>query len=203
MFEFIKDRAEAAQHFREFTKDCRRCGKKLKLNNRRDLTRKLYCSHSCRTKYLIENSHKPLLDGLRMGQQSTKTKAKGRKSSILSARSCKKCFNEYLPTSARQTWCKSCCPDHKARQHLSRYNLSPQEYRDLAARQGYACAICRKGNIQLFVDHDHSCCSGGYTCGKCVRGLLCSRCNGSLHVFENGLSSCFTSYLEEHNRAVS
>lgn len=29
----------------------------------------------------------------------------------------------------------------------------------------------------LVVDHDHACCSGGYSCGKCVRGGICSRCN--------------------------
>lgn len=27
------------------------------------------------------------------------------------------------------------------------------------------------------VDHDHRCCPGSKTCGKCVRGLLCSDCN--------------------------
>lgn len=30
------------------------------------------------------------------------------------------------------------------------------------------------------VDHDHSCCPGGNgqkTCGKCIRGIVCQRCN--------------------------
>jgi hypothetical protein len=31
------------------------------------------------------------------------------------------------------------------------------------------------------VDHDHTCCPGEYTCGKCVRGLLCDDCNKKLH----------------------
>lgn len=43
-------------------------------------------------------------------------------------------------------------------------------------RQGGLCAACRdKPPTQ--VDHDHSCCSGKTSCGKCVRGLLCSKCN--------------------------
>lgn len=35
------------------------------------------------------------------------------------------------------------------------------------------------------VDHDHSCCSGNKTCGKCVRGLLCSECNHGLGKFQD------------------
>lgn len=27
------------------------------------------------------------------------------------------------------------------------------------------------------VDHDHDCCPGGWSCGRCVRGLICSECN--------------------------
>ena len=27
------------------------------------------------------------------------------------------------------------------------------------------------------VDHDHGCCPGGLSCGKCIRGILCRKCN--------------------------
>jgi len=34
-------------------------------------------------------------------------------------------------------------------------------------------------------DHDHVCCSGKKSCGKCLRGLLCHGCNTKLGALEN------------------
>jgi hypothetical protein len=31
--------------------------------------------------------------------------------------------------------------------------------------------------VNLRVDHDHRCCPGAHSCGKCVKGLLCEGCN--------------------------
>ncbi|MHB8490621.1 MAG: endonuclease domain-containing protein [Solirubrobacteraceae bacterium] len=58
----------------------------------------------------------------------------------------------------------------------------------MAAQQG-VCAICKQPETathqtgwvrRLSVDHDHACCPGNRSCGNCVRGLLCSRCNNVL-----------------------
>jgi hypothetical protein len=39
------------------------------------------------------------------------------------------------------------------------------------------------GNGGFHVDHDHACCPGTRSCGKCIRGMLCNRCNTGLGMF--------------------
>ena len=62
---------------------------------------------------------------------------------------------------------------------LSNYHLSPEQYAQKLAAQNFVCAVCggTNGKCQLAVDHDHKCCPGNTSCGKCVRSLLCNRCN--------------------------
>lgn len=69
----------------------------------------------------------------------------------------------------------------KARAHARRieatFSIPAELYWALYEFQGGKCAIldCRAtGKIRaLAVDHDHKCCPGRTSCGKCVRGLLC------------------------------
>ena len=88
-----------------------------------------------------------------------------------------------------QPYCKPCKLEQKhtdsyrasaRRSRLKRKYGVPVEYVDNAT-----CSIC--GALPpLVVDHDHSCCPGEETCGRCVRGPLCQRCNNRLgHVGED------------------
>jgi hypothetical protein len=65
--------------------------------------------------------------------------------------------------------------------NLRRYGLTPEQFADLLTAQGSQCAICRTqtpGGQGWHVDHDHSCCNTRkQSCGKCFRGILCSRCD--------------------------
>lgn len=63
------------------------------------------------------------------------------------------------------------------------YKLSKDQYEKILKAQNNACAICKK-NKKLYVDHNHSCCSTEYTCGKCVRGLICQKCNIMMHYID-------------------
>ena len=79
-------------------------------------------------------------------------------------------------------------PIRHARKMVQKYGISEEEYQALLKKQGGVCAICQKPEKitdhrtgkprALAVDHDHSCCSSTTkACGKCIRGLLCLKCN--------------------------
>jgi hypothetical protein len=99
---------------------------------------------------------------------------------------CQVC-NEWLPETAYAgsgrnadglaNLCRSCATDAH-RMHY--YGITAACYDEMLRKQGGGCAICGEQcstGRRLAVDHDHACCPGDKTCGKCVRGLLCGACN--------------------------
>lgn len=73
----------------------------------------------------------------------------------------------------------------------SLYKMSPEDYDNLLASQNGVCAICLqlcKTDRGLSIDHDHSCCPGNKSCGKCIRGLLCSNCNRAIGMLQEDIT---------------
>jgi hypothetical protein len=81
------------------------------------------------------------------------------------------------------SYCRPCKKIVGINSNLRKKGLDMESYSILEKSQNGVCAICKnseKYNKRLSVDHDHSCCPGTKTCGKCTRGLLCSICNKTL-----------------------
>lgn len=87
-------------------------------------------------------------------------------------------------------------PDRAWRYKLwKKYKITPERYQEILDAQGGACAVCGLESERLDVDHDHSCCEGPNSCGECVRGLLCRRCNLRVGMFESGEVEAIQMYL--------
>jgi len=94
-----------------------------------------------------------------------------------------------------QAWCSSCTSDWYRQK---RYGLSSAQVERIVLEQG-GCAVCKsiRPHNEGFrngwhVDHDHSCCPGDVSCGQCIRGVLCARCNKLL-----GLAADNTKVLQQ------
>lgn len=64
------------------------------------------------------------------------------------------------------------------------YKLSVEKYLELGEKQGWICLVCNHRKAEC-VDHDHFCCPGKVSCGKCIRGLLCKQCNSGMGVMQD------------------
>jgi hypothetical protein len=73
-----------------------------------------------------------------------------------------------------------------------RLGITERQFNEILAAQNHACAMCRRpfaDDQRIFADHDHNCCPyqpkrTAKTCGRCIRGLLCFRCNTALGYIE-------------------
>ncbi len=75
-------------------------------------------------------------------------------------------------------WCNVCirCDHH---------GITKKQHEVLLEHQGGRCAISECTSIPTCIDHDHSCCPGKSSCGKCIRGLICDRHNLGMGYFHD------------------
>lgn len=126
--------------------------------------------------------------------------------------SCKACVAEYSKqygsrnmariVEYNREW-RSKNPEKVLQRRLkNKYGIGLDQYEDILEAQGGRCAICGDSESKLFVDHDHSCCEGHKSCGKCVRGLLCRLCNAGIGMFlddTDRMEKAIT-YIKEKNK---
>ncbi len=156
---------------------CEHCGDPMLMRIKRDLVRKKFCATSCRQKgrWARGEMREHWARAQQLGHAADKPPR--------CEKSCDFCGEWYLPRNGRSRWCPTCCPDRVASARLQRYNLNQPVFDKILAAQGGGCKLCGSQS-RLTIDHDHSCCLGTVTCGNCVRGILCSKCNMQLAVLE-------------------
>jgi hypothetical protein len=88
-----------------------------------------------------------------------------------------------------------------------RYSLPPEDFQRMFEEQEGKCPICERDfgdDLKVCIDHDHSCCAGYTSCGKCVRGLLCDECNRGLGAFRDEKERLLNAaaYLDNHKSTI-
>lgn len=80
----------------------------------------------------------------------------------------------------------------KLGKNWGRHNLTKQEYEFLRFdKQENKCLGCEMEFLEdgkrrhPTIDHDHACCPGIYSCGNCVRGILCLGCNSAIGIIKD------------------
>lgn len=91
--------------------------------------------------------------------------------------------------------CKDCARNKRRKRQFK------IDFDAMLAEQNGQCAICFKSinSGTAAVDHDHSCCGHRtYTCGDCVRGILCKKCNVAIGIFKENIEAITNAarYLE-------
>jgi hypothetical protein len=87
------------------------------------------------------------------------------------------------------------------------YGMTLDDYARMLESQGGLCANSGCFNPppadrRFDMDHDHACCPGKKSCGKCVRGLLCRQCNHALGMLRDDVKRIrgLADYLERIER---
>ena len=98
--------------------------------------------------------------------------------------------------------CSECLFASKIYKASRKFGLSKDEVSQLLRKE--KCEICgtnEPNSRGWCIDHDHSCCDGKKACGKCVRGLLCQKCNTIIGFANDDLQilKAAISYLERYS----
>jgi len=97
-------------------------------------------------------------------------------------------------------------PGKRRKYYLSsKFSISQETFDVLFAAQGKKCAACgcfEPTGHGWSIDHDHKCCPGEKSCGKCIRGIMCMNCNNALGCVDDNvdLLKKLIAYLEKFQK---
>jgi hypothetical protein len=149
------------------------------------------CPHPSRSRGMCGSHYAQFMAGRPVGPVKALWRGKGLDRDENGFKQCRRCLewcgtdqysaNQKTPDRLGQ-YCHKCTRAYRMK---TLYGITQDLYDAILARQGGVCAICStcipsSHRKYFFVDHDHSCCPGLKSCGKCVRGLLCSSCNSGM-----------------------
>ena len=111
--------------------------------------------------------------------------------------------NTWINPKTGSRHCRTCARENGKVQNLKRYSLTAEQFQAMLDDQGNRCALCRAeftSTRDRHIDHDHSCCGQQKSCGKCLRGIVCSDCNHGLGFFHDDTTILQSAidYLVEH-----
>ena len=72
------------------------------------------------------------------------------------------------------------------------FHMTLEDFAKLFTKQRKRCAGCgskRHHGKGWNIDHDHACCPSRKSCGKCIRGILCARCNQALGLLQDSIAT--------------
>jgi hypothetical protein len=97
---------------------------------------------------------------------------------------CKSCHASYMKQYYYENPEKTKRKNKQIRHNWKKHRISEEQYNNLLSLYGGKCHSCKINNATS-IDHNHACCPGGYSCGECVRGVLCHNCNSSLGLLKD------------------
>jgi len=100
-------------------------------------------------------------------------------------------------------WAEKNKENRRAANRKYEYGLLPEEFDARLSFQEGKCGICGIVMIRPDVDHDHSCCTGRKSCGKCIRGILCHKCNTIIGLAQDSIDLLERAiqYLKRHKES--
>lgn len=161
-------------------------------------TRRLCGRHYSQWLVMVDDKNRDLTVRVTESQSKTHTNVEEPTSSTFSkTKICKTCLNSrplhYFKAKkdnrvtqgfVYESYCKLC---RQSANYSKRYGLTKDKLRKMYVTANNTCACCKKETNKLHIDHDHRCCPGANSCGKCVRGLICIKCNTTIGFIETAI----------------